>query len=114
MDNSVRNNEKEKCLNQGELTVDIHTQLINALRNSERKKAIRNHPLNHETLIISLMNILARDQIHASDVYWRIILSQNCPKLDTLDKKAHWNTENTKTCLYRSTKIIKTFGKQYR
>ena len=54
------------------------------------------------------MNILARDQIHASDVYWRIILSQNCPKLDTLDKKAHCNTENTKTRLYRLTKIIKS------
>ena len=92
MDNSVRNNKRENFPNQGELTADVHTQLINVLRNSERKKAIRNDPLNHETLIISLMNILARNQIRASDVYWRIISSQNCHKPDTLDKKAHWNT----------------------
>ena len=91
---------RENFLNQGELTVDVQTQLINASRNGERKKAIRNHPLNQETLIISLMNILVRNQIRASDVYWRIISSQNYPKPETLDKKVHWNTENTKTFLY--------------
>ena len=32
----------------------------------------------------------------------------NFPKPDTLDKKVHWNKENTKTCAYRSKKIDKT------
>ena len=35
-------------------------------------------------------------------------LVANCPKLNTLDKKVHWNTENPKTHAYRLAKIDKT------
>ena len=28
------------------------------------------------------------------------------PKLDTSDKKVHWNTEKNKTCAYRSKQVI--------
>ena len=59
--------------NQGAVTVEVHTQRRNDLKNSKRKKDIRNHPLNHGTLIISVMNVTVRNQILASDVDQRII-----------------------------------------
>ena len=36
---------------------------------------------------------------------------ENCLKLDTLDKKVHWNKENTKSRAYRSAKIDKSSEK---
>ena len=56
--------------------MEVHTQLRNVLRNIERKRSIRNHPLIHAILIIIVMNITVGNQIHASDVDWRIISSQ--------------------------------------
>ena len=79
----------------------------NSLRNRESKKAIRNHPLIHETLIISVMNVMVGNQIHASDVDRRIIQS-NFLKPYTSNNKFHWKTENPKTCAYRLIKIDKT------
>ena len=64
---------EQTFLNQGAVTVEVHTQLRNALNKSEIKKAIRNHPLIHGTLIISVMNIRVGNQICDSDVYRRII-----------------------------------------
>ena len=44
-------------LNQGAVTVEVHTQLIIILINNERKKDIRNTPLTHATIIIIVMNV---------------------------------------------------------
>ena len=76
-------------LNQGAVTVEVHTQLRNALINIKRKKAIINHYSIHTTLIISAMNITAGNQIRASDVDRRIISSKHFRKPDPLDKNVH-------------------------
>ena len=60
-------------INQGAVTMEVHTQANNDLKNIKRKKAIRNHHLIHGTLIISVMNVTVGNQIHASDVDQRII-----------------------------------------
>ena len=60
-------------LNKGAFTVEVHTQLGNALINRKSKKDIRNHPLIHVTRIIIVMNITVRNQIRASNVDWWII-----------------------------------------
>ena len=60
-------------INQGAITVEVHTQLINDLSNSEREKDIINHPLIHTTLIISVMNVTIINQIRYSGVDRRII-----------------------------------------
>ena len=70
----------ETLLNQGAVTVEVHTQLINDSKTRERKKAIINHPLIHATLIISAMNITVGNQIRASDMDGRIILFRIVPK----------------------------------
>ena len=80
---------EQNVLNKGAVTVEVHTQLRNALSNSKRRKAIINHPLNHRNIIIIIINETLRNQIYASDVDWRIILSHLFPKLDTLDKRVH-------------------------
>ena len=63
-------------LNQSTVTVDICTQMINALSNREKKNAVINQPFIHATIIISVMNKTVRNQVCASDVDWRIILLQ--------------------------------------
>ena len=74
LDNSVRNNEREKNRNQGTFAVEFHTQPGNYLSNRKEKMNIRNHPSIHATLIISLMEVMAGNQIRASDVDRRTIL----------------------------------------
>ena len=63
-------------INQGVVTVEVHTQLKNASSNIEMVRVIINHPSIHVTIIIRVMNIMVGNQIRASDVYQRIILSQ--------------------------------------
>ena len=63
-------------LNQGTVTVEVHTKLIMFSKQNDRKKAIRNYPSIHTTLIISLINVTVRNQIPDSDVNRRIILLQ--------------------------------------
>ena len=46
--------------------------MIKNLSSIEMKKAIRNHPLIHATLIISETNVRVGNQIRASDVDQRI------------------------------------------
>ena len=58
-------------LNQGAVTVEVHTQLINDLNNNKREKSKRNHSSIHATLIISILNVTARNQIYPSYVDWR-------------------------------------------
>ena len=48
----------QNFLNNGAVTVEFHTQLRNALNNSERKQDIINHPLIHRTLIIIAINVM--------------------------------------------------------
>ena len=60
-------------INQGTVTVENLTQPKNVLGNIQRIRDIINHPSIHVTLIISVMNVMAGDQICASDVDWRII-----------------------------------------
>ena len=43
--------------NQGAVTVEVHTQLINYLSNIESKTDIKKYPSIHTTLIISVMNV---------------------------------------------------------
>ena len=64
---------EQNFLNQGVFTVEVHIQLINALRNIKRKISIRNHPLIQEIIIISVINVTVGNRISASDVDWRII-----------------------------------------
>ena len=65
---------RENCfLNQRAVTVEVHTQLRNDLNNREMKKAIRNQPLIHGTLIISAMDVMIGNQICDSDMDRRII-----------------------------------------
>ena len=45
-------------------------------KQQQKGKAIRKHHLIHATIIISVMNVTVGNQIHASDVYWRIISLQ--------------------------------------
>ena len=68
MKNLVGNNEKYFFLNQGAVTAEVHTSLINSLNNRKREKSIRNQPLIHATLIKIVMNITGRNQIHALHV----------------------------------------------
>ena len=56
-------------LNQGALTVKVHTQLRSDLRNRESKRATRKHPSIHATLIIRVMDVTAENQIRDSYVY---------------------------------------------
>ena len=67
---------EKRLLNQSAFNVEGHTQLKNALNNSETNNTIRKHPLIHATPIISVMNITVRNQILTLDVDWRIILLQ--------------------------------------
>ena len=77
LENSVRNNERERIfLNQGAVTVEVNTQPRNDLSNREKKKAIKNHTSIHATQIISIMNVTVGNQMRASYVDWKIILSQ--------------------------------------
>ena len=62
--------------NKGTVTVEVHPQLRNDLINIKSKKTIRNHPLIHAIIIISVMNLTIRNQIRASDVDRRIISLQ--------------------------------------
>ena len=77
LDNSVRNNEKHFFLNQYAVTLEVHNQLRNYSRKSERENSIRNHPSIHGNIIISAMNVTDRNHIRASDVDLRIISSKN-------------------------------------
>ena len=54
--------------------MEVHTQLRNDLNNNEIKKAIRNHPLIHATIIISVMDVTVQKCFCASDVDRKIIL----------------------------------------
>ena len=63
-------------LNQGAVTVEAHTQLKNTLSNRERIKEKINHHSICATLTISVNNVMVRNQIRASDVYWRIVSLQ--------------------------------------
>ena len=60
-------------LNQGAVTVEVHTQMRDYSSNSERINDIINHPLIHATLIKIVLNVTVGDQINASDVDCRII-----------------------------------------
>ena len=73
LDNSVRTIERENF----PATVEVRTELKNALISSKMEKSIMNHSLIHATLILSVMSIKVRNQIHDSDVDRRIVSSQN-------------------------------------
>ena len=63
----------QSFLNQGAVTVEVHTQMGNVLSNRESKIDIINHPSIHATIIIRLLNVTVGNQIRASDVDRRII-----------------------------------------
>ena len=46
-------------LNQGAVTVKVHTDLKSDLRNRKRKRALGNHPSTNATLIIRVLNTTA-------------------------------------------------------
>ena len=108
LDNSVRNNERTSFLNQGAVTVEVHSEMKNYSSNREIIRSIRNHPSINATLIISVLNVMVGNQIRASDVDKRIISLKIPQKLDTSDKKVHRNMENPKTRAYRLTEIDNT------
>ena len=64
---------EQKFLDQVAVTVEFHTQLINSLNNIESEKSIRDHPSNHRTLIVSVLNVSVKTQIRASYVDQMII-----------------------------------------
>ena len=63
-------------LNQGEVNLDVHTQLKNDLNNKEKITEIRNNPSIHKTIIIIALNLTVENKIRASDVDWKIISLQ--------------------------------------
>ena len=100
-------------LNQGAVTVEVHTRLINDLRNRKRQKSIRNHPLILVSLIISVINIMVGNKIFASDVDCRIILSlivQN----HTLRIRKFTGTYKILKLFHTDQKNRWNIGKQYR
>ena len=96
---------KQIFLNQVAFTVEVHDQLRNVLSNTERKKAIRNHPLIHAIIIIYAMNLTVRNQINASDVDRRMISSQN------LWNRAPWIREFTGK--QKSLKLLRIYQQKY-
>ena len=62
-------------LHQGAVTVENYT-LKKSLRNRKRTRSIRNHLSINTTIIISVLNLTIRNQIHASDVDRGITSSQ--------------------------------------
>ena len=51
---------RENCfLDQGAVTMEVHTQPKNALNNRKNIKAIKNNPLIYKNIIISAMNVTA-------------------------------------------------------
>ena len=72
MENSARNNERNFFIDQGAVSIEVRTQLKNALGNRERLRGIVNHPSIYATLIIGVLEVKVRNQIHASRVDWRI------------------------------------------
>ena len=65
---SVVNKERQCLLNKIAVIVEVHTQLKNSLSKRESKRAIRNDPSIHATIIIIVMNVMVGNQIRASDV----------------------------------------------
>ena len=63
-------------INKGAVTVEVHTQIKNALSSIERIRYIRIHPSIYTTLIIFVLNITVINQIYPSDEDRRIISSQ--------------------------------------
>ena len=83
------------------------------LNNTEREREIRKFisyfnsriPKNNRTKHSNLnTNTCLR---YGSEVQW----IANCPKSKKIEKRVHWNTEKTKTCAYKSTKIDKALEK---
>ena len=79
--------------------MEDHTELKNASSYIKMIIEIINHPSIHATLIISILNKTVGNQIHASYL--------DRPKPETLEKKVHWKTENTKTRAYILRKWIR-------
>ena len=77
LENSVKISRENILFNQGEVTVEVFTQLINDLRNRESKRAIRKNLSIYATLIISVINGTVLNQILTSNIDRRIISSQN-------------------------------------
>ena len=48
----------QTLIDQGTGTVEVHTQSKKKLKTIERKESIRNNPLIHGALIISVMNVM--------------------------------------------------------
>ena len=96
---------EKNSLNKGAVTDDIHNQLRNDLRNMESKRAIRNRPSIHATLIINIMNVTVRNQIRSSDVDHRIIPLQIVRNWTLWERKFTGTMENPKTRAYRYKKI---------
>ena len=67
---------EQTLINKVAVNVEVHTQLIIDLNNSQRGKSIIDHPLINLTLLISVMNATVESQMHASDVDRRIISLQ--------------------------------------
>ena len=104
--NLVGNIERYFFLNQGAVTVEVHTHLKNTLRNSKRGKAIRNHLSIHTTLII----IINEHNSWKPNTCFRCGLEDHFiaifPKPDTSNKKVHWNMKQPKICVYGLKKKI--------
>ena len=66
----------QTLINQCAVTVEAHTQLINALNNIKMENYIKNHSLIHANIIISVINVTVGNQIRALNVDSRIILLQ--------------------------------------
>ena len=91
-------------LNQGAVIVEVHTKLGNDGSNKEMKQAIRNHPLIHATRTIIVLNVTIGTQIHALDVYQRIIPLQ-IVKNQTLQIKTFTGTQ-------KILKLVHTYRQQ--
>ena len=88
--------------------MEYHTQLKSSLSNRKTIKAIINQPSTHATLIIGILNIMARNQILTSNVDWRIISLQIVRNRTLQIRKLTGTWKSLKTSAYRYMEMDKT------
>ena len=102
---------EQTFINKGAVTVDVYTQLRNDLGNSHRNKGYKKPPFNPH----NSNNKSNECNGYEPNTCYRCVSADNFiakfTKPDSLNKEVHWDTENSKTHMYRLNKIDKTSGK---
>ena len=94
-------------LNQGAVTVEVHNQLRNDLKQQKNQKGYKKPPFNPRNSNNNRNEHNDRKQNTCFRCGSDDRFIANCLKTDTLDNKVHWNNKNPKNRAYRLTKIDK-------